>query len=500
MAKGNALDQVISFFSPSLALRRERARLALQVLSGARHFEAASKGRRTQGWIAPGTDANAAASNALVNLRNRSRDLVRNNGYAAKAVQVIVENTVGTGILCKPTSKATGKVRQANEAWKLWADNVNCDQDRVHDFYGIQALVMREVAEAGEIIVRRIKTVPTEAAPIPLKLQLLEGDYLDHMKSERLKGGGYIVQGVEFDAQGNKVAYWLFDEHPGDMLAATSASSKRYPESDIAHIYRVDRASQVRGVPFGASAMLPLRDFEEYEDAQIIRQKVAACFSAFVYDSEMPAELGQGQLPVDKVEPGMIEYLPPGKDIKFGVPPGVDGYGEFSKQMLHKVAAGYGVTYEALTGDFSQVNFSSGRMGWLEFQRNIESWRWRMLIPRLCDQVWEWFLEAAFLAGYNLDGVVPVWTPPRREMIDPNKEIGATITAIRGGLMTLSEAIRQNGYDPVEVLNERAADDALLDNFRITLDSDPRATTGAGMAQMDPGANQAADVGGSQTP
>lgn len=491
MRRRNLFDRFLAFFAPRAAIQREKARFFLENLSE-RRFEAASKGRRTAGWSAPATDANAAFVNSLSLLRNRSRDMVRNDGFAAKAVQVIVDNVVGTGIVAKPNGKSSPKVKRANELWKSWAEALACDADGLHDFYGIQALAMRAIAESGEVLIRRVRTT---SGPVPLQLQLIEADYLDSLKNEKLQGGGYITQGVEHDRTGRRVAYWVFAQHPGDLTQTNSVKSNRISADEILHLYRVDRPGQVRGVPFGASVMLTLRDYNEFMDAQMMRQKVAAAFSVFVRDVEAPADLVASDSPlIDKIEPGLIEYLPPGKDVTFASPPGVDGLGEFAAQTLRAVACGYGVPYESLTGDFSQVNFSSGRMGWLEFARNIDGLRWRLLVPRLCDQVWKWFAEAAALSGQNIDGVGVTWTPPRREMIDPTSEIGATITAIRGGMITLSEAIRQNGYDPETVMNERAADDAILEKLGIKLDSDPRVTMTSGMTQPDVTAQAAAEV------
>lgn len=491
MRRRNIFDSFVAFFSPRAAIQREKARFLLENLEQ-RRFEAASKGRRTAGWNTPATDANAALLNNLTMLRNRSRDMVRNDGFAAKAVQVLVDNTVGTGIVAKPTGKSAPKVKRAGELWKAWAESLGCDADGLHDFYGIQALAMRAIAESGEVLIRRVRTT---AGVVPLQLQVIEADYLDSSKNERLDSGGFIVQGVEHDRAGRRVAYWLFAQHPGDLNQATGSKSNRIPADEIIHLYRVDRPGQVRGIPFGSSVILTLRDYNEFMDAQMMRQKVAAAFSVFVRDVEAPADLVASDSPlIDKIEPGLIEYLPPGKDVTFASPPGVDGLGEFAAQTLRAVACGYGVPYESLTGDFSQVNFSSGRMGWLEFARNIDGLRWRLLVPRLCDQVWAWFAESAGLSGQNIDGVGVTWTPPRREMIDPTSEIGATITAIRGGMMTLSEAIRQNGYDPEQVMSERASDDAVLEKLGIKLDSDPRATMTSGMTQPDVAAQVTADL------
>jgi len=91
----NWLDRTIGALSPSVGLRRMRQRQALQLMQ--RAYEGAKAGRRTDGWVTAGTGANAEIAPASARLRDRSRDLVRNNPYAAKAVNALVSNLVGTG-------------------------------------------------------------------------------------------------------------------------------------------------------------------------------------------------------------------------------------------------------------------------------------------------------------------------------------------------------------------------------------------------------------------
>lgn len=486
----NWLDSAISFLSPAAGAKRAKARLVEQTykdVSG-RRFEGATKGGRTGGWVTSSSSSNTANGPALVLLRDRSRDLVRNNPYAARAVQAIPANVVGTGIVAKPIARSEKNANDLAWAWKRWALTTECDADGLLDFYGIQSLAMRAIVESGEVLIRRRQRFVADGLTVPLQIQVLEPDFIDTTKSQVLKDGSYIIQGIEFNRMGRRVAYWLYSEHPGDTGLASkyiSFESKRIPAEDILHLFRVDRAGQIRGIAWGAPVIIRLRDFDEYEDAQLVRQKIAACFAGFIQDIKEPDDFDKTKATVgEKIEPGLLEFLPPGKQITFPNPPQVTGYGEFARITLQAVAAGYGVTYELLTNDLSRVNFSSGRMGWIEFNRNIEQWRWQMLIPRLCNPVFRWFLEAAALAGYKgTDEAMAEWTPPAREMIDPGSEISATVTAIRAGLKTLSGAIREQGYDPEEFIQEMIEDNAKIDKGGLILDSDARKTMQAGIAQ-----------------
>jgi lambda family phage portal protein len=249
-------------------------------------------------------------------------------------------------------------------------------------------------------------------------------------------------------------------------------------------VYRVDRAGQVRGVPWFAPVILRMRDFDELEGAQLVRTKIAACFAGFVQDIETPDTAADAKAKVlpDKIEPGAFEILPPGKTITFpNVPQVADG--GHAVRVLRSIAAGLGITYESLSGDLSGVNFSSGRMGWIEMQRNIEQWRWQMLIPRFSAPVYEWFALAAALVGTDLAGASMQHTPPRREMIDPTAEVAATIAAIRGGLQSLPEAVREQGLDFEDHVAAMKKSNEALDAAGLILDSDPRRVMKAGILQ-----------------
>ena len=153
--------------------------------------------------------------------------------------------------------------------------------------------------------------------------------------------------------------------------------------------------------------------------------------------------------------------------------------------QLHAIAAGVGLTYELLTGDLSQVNYSSIRAGLIEFRRRMEALQWQLLVPGLCQPVWRRFVLAAQAAGKLPDGEIGVdWTAPRFEAVDPMKDIQADILAVRAGVMTLKEAIARQGYEPAQVLAEIAAINTELDALGITLDTDPRRSTRTGLEKQ----------------
>lgn len=474
----NWLDAFIGFFSPATEAKRIRARILSHQIQ--RHYEGATKGRRGASFKGSTASADAASGPALPTLRLRSRDLVRNNAFAERAIRVIQSNVIGTGII--PTAKTEDKARKdaLEKLWISWGDTRACDYDGLHDFYGLQALILRAVAQDGEVLVRKRYQRTADRLGIPLQLQVLESDYLDTTKDGMSNGANRIVQGVEIDARDRVVAYWLYEEHPGTAALSSlraNYKSNRVPASEITRIYRRDRPGQLRGVPWGAPVMLKMQDLSDYEDAQLIKQKISACFVGFQKDIENPDVSGMTETEKEdfgRFEPGTWELLPPGKEMQFASPPPVTGYAEYIRSMVRSIAIGYGVTYESISGDYSQVNFSSARMGWLEFQRNIEFWRNQMMIPMFCQPAWEWFIEAANLSGQFSGVASALWTSPRREMIDPVKETSALKDQVRCGFKSQSEAIREYGKDPIDVFNEMESDNKILDEKKLTIDTDPR--------------------------
>jgi lambda family phage portal protein len=483
------LDKVIAYISPVAEARRLRARILADQLrpiadKARRSYEGASRGRRTDGWRTSSGSAKAEVAQGQGLLRDRARDLVRNNPWADRGVRVIVSNTIAIGIIPRVHAESPRRAKAVQDLWRRWAGTTACDAAGQHDFYGLQALALREVVEAGAVLVQRVwRTDP--ALPVPMQLRVIEHDLLDKSRDGATGTGGRIVGGVELDGDDRVVAYWLYPQHPGDtMIYMRGLTSKRVPASEIMHIFRTDRAGQVDGITWLAPAIVRLKDLDDYEDAQLMRQKIAACFAAFMRDVEGLEDASNTTDATVKglsmIQPGTIEVLPPGRDITFATPPPAEGFSDFQRAFLRSIAAAFGITYEALTGDYSNVNFSSGRMGWIEMSRNVDQWQSQLMIGKFCNPAFAWFLDAAELAGVAKGGVDVVWTPPRREMIDPVKETEAIKQQLRNGLKTLPEALRELGYDPEDVLEELASTNAVLDKLGIILDSDPRRRSSSG--------------------
>ena len=467
----SAIERAIAAVSPSWAAKRAAARANLEraklAESRMRGFNAVSKGRRAgDDWTGVGEGAPTESANDLAELRKRAREMGRNNPYWLAGKRTIVGEAVGHGIRATAISTNKATQKRVQTAWDDWAKTKACDVTGQLDFYGIQKLVMGTVVSDGEcLVVRRQRGAA-------LQLQVLGAEFLSSAKDGPLPGGGEVVGGVETDDFGAPVAYHVYKRHPSRGIAETVRIEAR----DVAHVFRVDRANQMRGESWIAPVFTRLNDWDDYEDADLLRQKVAACFGAIYTGVEAEGDYETHE----KLEPGMIEYLPGGSDVKLISPPASQGLRDSALITHRAIAAGLGITYEALTGDYERVNFSSARMGHLRMARNVSDWQQDVLIERLLDRVWKWFIDATTLRPVSDGGeAVPanvgvLWTVPSRTLLDPDKETTADIKRVRAGFAAWQDVVRENGRDPDQVADAIEQDIQRFDARGLVLDVDAR--------------------------
>ena len=450
---------------------------------------AAAQDQRTSAWSPSGGSATAEVGIAAATIARRARDAVRNDPYAARIVDLWTANAVGAGITTRWPDDAHGRV------WQRWAESTACDAEGRLDLYGLQALVMRAVVESGECFVRFMSTVPTIDNPIGLRLQVLESDHLDTSRNGVIDGA-LTIQGIALGEAGGPIGYWLHLVHPGAtaMLPGMAwQSSDRIPASDVLHVYRKRRPGQLRDVSWLAPVLMRLRDLGDYESALLMKAKIEACLAAVVTEEGDDTLTGPASSllrdahgrAVEAFEPGMILYRRGAGAVEVVNPSGGGSHAAFARRALEAAAVGTGLTYDQVSGDLTQANYSSLRAGKIEFRRLCEQVQYGMLIPMLVRPIAERFHAQGALLGLwpaeMPEGVSHV--PPAHEMIDPLKDTTALIAQVRAGFVPQSEAVASFGYDfraAIEMIREA---NALLDDAGIALDTDPRRVAKSGAAQ-----------------
>ena len=470
-------------------------------------LEGAMAKRRLRGWNPPLENINALVASGGPRLLARSRELVVANGYAANACEAFAANLVGDGI--KPSSLISDPdLRdQVQRLWLAWTDEA--DADGLTDFYGLQAMVAREMFVAGECFVRLRPRRAEDGLLVPLQLQLLQSEMLPFEKTETAPNGNCIRCGIEFDLIGRRVAYHFRRRHPGDSTdqGAVIPETVRVPAEDVLHIYRPIDAGQIRGLPQIAPAMVRLFLLDQYDDAELDRKKTAAMFAGFITKTapEDPM-MGEGEADLDgaaiaSLEPGTMQVLLPGEDVTFSSPADVGGgYEAFQYRTLLAVSASLGLPYHLVTGDVRQANYSSLRAELVEFRRRIGQLQHGVMAHQLCRPIWRRWLETAQLAG-RLDLSDPAaarmvqWIPPRWDWVDPLKDIQAQVLAMEAGITSRRKVVEATGYDVEEVDRENAADAKRATDLGLSYRTSPGETQGARATPVRKPETDAADDG-----
>lgn len=433
-----------------------------------RSFDAAS-GRRVQRPFGRINPEIAAAADTVARGARYHR---HNNPWIANGVENSKAALVGTGLRPTPkglTPEAGQAVTAAFESWNEVADVTGR-----HDFFGLHTLIAEHLIVDGEAVV----LLHPEADG--LRLQVLDPSQLDRTRNADLGNGRVIAQGVELDARGRPVAYYISPERPHGDFTTWAGESQRVPADLVLHIFRPLAAGQVRGISALAPAILTANELDQLSDAMLVQAKTSALLSVFYVNqndltggSPFPDADG-GETADLSLEPGTARVLPAGWDVRTLTPESVRDFPAFATMTLRALAAALGIPEHYLSGDLSNANYSSLRAGLLPFYRRIEAIQYGVLVPQLLAPIWRQWLALEIVAG-RLD--VPAdtraeWIPPKQPWVDPAKDVAAVKEALALGLTSRTQAVAALGWDvaalDAEIAADREREAALGLNFSTT--------------------------------
>lgn len=470
-----------------------------------RMYQGAQFSRLTADWVTGNTSADSEIYGSAQKLRDRARQLCRDNDYARQALRAIESNVIGQGIPFQSQvrmqrgGRLDAPINDAIEAaWRQWSQARYCHTGGKLSFADIERLAIRACAESGEVFIRLVRQA-FGSGTIPLALEVLEADQLDDGLNGRSKEGNEIRMGVEVDEWGRPIAYHFLAYHPGDYQFSNQQIStqrhKRIPAEEIIHLYRAERPGQTRGVTWFASAIQRLHHLAGYEQAEVVRARASSALMGFITSPEgelIGDDVMDGER-VSQFEPGVFKYLNPGESVTVPSLDSPDGQFEpFLRAMLRAMAAGIGCSYETISRDFSQTNYSSSRLSLLEDRdhwRVLQSW----MIENFHRRVFSAWLDLAVLSNalslpsYEVmpDRFKAVrWMPRGWAWVDPAKEVAAYKDAVRCGFKTLGEVVAEQGGDLDELLLARQNELAMLDQMGIVVDTDPTQVTNSGQQQL----------------
>ena len=392
--------------------------------------------------------------------RMRARSAVRNAPLAARAIELDVTNIVGSGIVPRFDEQAL------SELWRPWENE--CDAMGIHDIYGLQEMAVRGWRESGEVFIRMRPRRPSDGLTVPLQLEILEADQCPLTNYPQLSNGNRIVQGVEFNRIGQRVAFWFYREHPHEYHGhgANLADLTRVPAEQVVHLYEPLRPGQVRGFPPLATVLQRIQQMNDYDEATIERQKLASSLTA-IFTRPQPETDGQDPVtgePIDgrgmaDIEPGSGYTLLPGEDVKFPNLPSLGGeYESFARVNGRAIAAGFGQPYELLTGDFAGISDRTARVLINEYRRRVEQHQWHRVIRQMMRPIKEEFVTSARLAGAIPESAAGSvrWVRPAWPYFHPVQDVEALEKEVQAGFRSQSDVIHSRGNDPDQVRRERA--------------------------------------------
>ncbi len=495
----NWIDKCIGFISPSWGYRRGAWRQAYQ-----KSYDAGNTGRLNSGWTPVNATAERTDNPQRDIIRARARDLERNSDVAEAIIGPLERNVVGTGIRVQAkVPKSDGKEeddtlnQQIEEAWNEWCRARNCDVTGQQSFQEMQAMAIRRLEVDGGIFF--IKAY-TNSGTVPLSLQAREVDELD-TSINYLPGLGRnrVYGGIELDENNKPLAYWFKKYTPDGFW---DGKSERVEEKRVIFLWKKTRPTQIREMSPLAKTLPRVRDINEYVEAVSVKERILACLSVFIKKlAPSSSSLGRGVnsgttdsqsgYQQKTLSPGMIQELLPGEDIAAVTPSGqASSAREFISTQQRLAGSGQGLSYEAVSRDMSQVNYSSARQGLLEDQRTYKIWQ-EFLIEHFCREVYTEFIISAVLSGHlKIPGfwqdkrryLKHTWIPPGWSWIDPLKEVSANDKALNSGQDTLASICAQRGEDWRDILQQRAKEMKLAKE--LGLDISGGGKNGKGQTQI----------------
>ncbi|MDC5723100.1 phage portal protein [Vibrio europaeus] len=393
---------------------------------------------------------NEKSEQALRKEITASHHLMRNNPLLGIGARRFRASCIGGG--AKPIFDPKLFNEDFNQAWKEW--NLYCDFHGNTNFAGVQALsVVTMLLDGSGFIIRR-RTLD----PVPLQLQVVSP--LSHASELEKPGKGSYVRGGILYSKNGKVKKYAFYKLPRDHPDFDEESVNWLPASDVIHLRDVLHAGQSAAQPWITSGA----DFaKQYKDNQTVELKSRMKRNAqkvYALKDSSPSQNSNGapgtNAPKEKlvVRAGDVTVLNGVKDIKTASPPEIAGnYQEHNNQVLRMIAGILGITFEMLTGDLTQVNYSSIRAGMINHRRFIGQLRDVVLIPAF-NRIIGWFIEAYQLkTAQELPGYFenpyqyldPTWIWPEWEEIDPLKAAKALVLEIQNDITSMEEVSNGRG-------------------------------------------------------
>ena len=475
-----------------------------------RNYAAASRGRLFADFTGSNRSADSEIRWALNELRNRSRDLERNNEYFRRYLQLLRTNVVGNNgfrlqvkaVNTDNSPDVTGSQIIEN-AWAEFSRLGGPTVDGKMSLIDLENHVISAMARDGEVFLRVVKNNTFRHR---VALQVIEPDRIDEEMNERYLNGNDVRMGVELDEFRRPVAYHVLMNHPGDYDYTTLAKGTkraRIPASEIMHIYRQERAGQTRGVPWSSAAITALKMLHGYREAELVAARTAASKMGFFTSpagDDFMADGYEGEggtgAPIYDAEAGTFHQLPAGVEFTpFDPSHPTSAFADFEKSVLRGIAGGLGVSYTSLANDLEGTSYSSIRQGALE-ERDFYKTLHTFMIDHFLDPLYRVWLESVVdnaltpitgFGKYEKFSANFSFRPRGFQWVDPLKEINAAVVGLNNGILSHSDIAANYGRDADETFAQIQRDKQSAAQFGLDMAYEPFGEKQPVPAQIDGG-------------
>ncbi|MER9833453.1 phage portal protein [Mesorhizobium sp. M0145] len=488
--------------------------VASAVAAGGVAYDGADKMDRLAMWQPALRSADADLLPLKDGLDARGYDTVRNDAYIAGGSAIRKDSIVGTRFLLNAKPETKILFGKEDEKWEseaqeeietkftLWAESDQCwpDAARRKTLTDIVRLGIGVHLAGGEALLSAEWF--DDGRPFASAVQMIDTARLSDPRDRLIGSPNRVRKGVEIDAYGAPVAYYIRNAHPSDYRSSTAALPasmvwKRIPARKpwgrmmINHIYEQMRPDQSRGVSEMVAALSEMRMTKHFRQTLLQQAVVAATYAASI-ESEIPndvaAALGSAAGDGNATTTWMSAYLgaineyssgaknlhmdgakipifAPGTKLRLQNP-GTQGPAsdKYEQSLLRYIAAALGVSYEQLSRDYTQTNYSSARASSGETFKTMMSLK-RTVADKIANFIYRLWLEEAinykdlecfkrrglprFYDGMNAEAFSACdWIGAGQGQIDPLKETQASVLKVKNGLSTKEiEIAKSSGGD-----------------------------------------------------
>lgn len=451
----------------------------------------------------------------------KARYFEKNHGVWQKVLDLIEVNVVGTGIMPTPVSSSKAFNEAALFVWKTWGKYADLTSRQTIE--SLQALAARAQANDGEIFIFLTRGEPDylpsgkpgKGRP---RVQLIETHRIVSAHLPAYKAQGYQdVDGILIDARGRPAFYVVAQDN--DALSGRPASRVAViPAEQIVHVFEPSRASQYHGIPLCHAVLHDLHDLDDLQRYEMLAAKDAAERANVV--STENGEIPQSLSPIGKsLKPAGTE---PTSDADrqvyyekaFGAKtialkrgdkweqsknerPSAATQG-FWQSLEAKFCKGIGISNAALQ-DYAGNWGGAALRGAVTSDNRFYEVRTASIATAM-QQVYEYVIGDAIETGEIQDAPPDWrevrWQSPRRASVDIGRESAAIINELRAGVRTYRDVLGELGLDWQEVLRQRAAEEAFIEELAkefkldrskiVALDPNERSAAAAASAAPEP--------------